>query len=530
MEQTEILRSEKTDTKNLWLYAAAGTLLVASYSLFYGSTLVGLAEEWLSYISFSYCAAIPLMSLYVVWTRRQVLAKVPVVPSFFGFAVLGGALLIALLGKAVGESFAVQISLVIALAGLVQLILGTRFLKVILFPIVYLTLMVPLPYTIVKEVAYYLRMFNAVVAADVLQMMGIPVYRDAYFLHLPQITLEVADLCSGISSVFALFALGVYYAYFLPVRTSLKLVAIASTIPFAALVNLLRIILTSALAYYVGPVALGYLVHELTGTVTFFIALGLFIGLGEFLQGWVVPADRGVVSRKKDPVNLTSGVPPDWKVVGSGSSRCRWLAIFLGCAALLLGSYLSVRLEAGRPVALFGGLEQVPERVGDYTLRGETASPRYHDPNADREIARSYSDSHSSIDLFAGYRSYQSASNRLASPKLNLVPGWNIVSLEPATLRVSATEAVNGIWMILHDARSKQLVFYWYQTGSSTFGGEIGYRLFQIKRVLFENRSDAAVISISTSIGEAEEIDRAKVRIMAFVADLYPSLKTILPQ
>jgi exosortase len=102
--------------------------------------------------------------------------------------------------------------------------------------------MIPLPYVVTKEFAYNLRLFDSAYSVAALKIIDIPVYRDSYFLHLPNITLEVADGCSGVASIFALFAV---YAYLSPVPWIAKFLVSASAVPIAILANLVRIIVIS---------------------------------------------------------------------------------------------------------------------------------------------------------------------------------------------------------------------------------------------------------------------------------------------
>ena len=261
-----------------------GGALLICFVLIFGSAIVPLYNDWRTFDTFSHGLLIPFIAGYMIWQKRQQLAGAFVAPTLWALVLLLPAVMLGLVGKIIGDAFSERVGLVLCLSGIVWLLLGWQWFKRLSFPLAYLFLMIPLPYAAVKEVAYHLRILNAALAAPALRVLGIPVYRDAYYLHLPDITLEVADLCSGISSVFALFALGAAYIYFTPLRPKWKLAALLSTVPFAAFINLLRIILTAALAYYVSPAVLGMLIHELTGTITFFIALLLFIALCEFFQ------------------------------------------------------------------------------------------------------------------------------------------------------------------------------------------------------------------------------------------------------
>jgi EpsI family protein len=506
-------------------------LILAGYFLFYGSALPELVYDWFNYYGpFSYCAVIPLMSLYVVWRERHTLAKIPAQPALLGFVFVMCAVAIGVIGKAVGDSFAIRVSMVLTTAGLVYLILGKELFKALLFPIGFLFLMIPWPYVLVKEVAYRLRIIDAVLAEGALRALGVIVYRDSYFLHLPNITLEVADLCSGISSVFALFALGSYYAYFLPLRPWMKLLVVASTVPFAALINLLRIILTSVLAYYVGPVALNYLVHELTGIITFFIALALFIGLGEFLQRRVLRGERPVSSEQVADVNgVSESVSFSGRAKVSGSRS--WLAFSAGCFMLFLGVYLSFRLDAVHPLPLARELKSVPDQVGEYSTGKGIGSEAYRDANAEQELSRYYAKGASeTFEVYVGYRSYQRGDKRLSSPKLIMVPHWNFVSLDPAQISIVGAGPIDGVWMTLQKDTAKQLVLYWYQDRGETFAGEVAYRFHQAKKMILDSRTEGAIVRIATPLLDGENAQQARERISRFVPSFYPNLAKILPQ
>jgi exosortase len=105
------------------------------------------------------------------------------------------------------------------------------------------------PYTFLKPLIDHLRLSDAAISAFALNAIGISVTREAYFLYLPNIRLEVADVCSGAASVFALIAVAGIYAYFSSVRPGLQLLLIISAVPFAILANLVRIIVTAILAF-----------------------------------------------------------------------------------------------------------------------------------------------------------------------------------------------------------------------------------------------------------------------------------------
>src|SRR5439155_712129 len=76
----------------------------------------------------------------------------------------------------------------------------------------YLAFMVPLTYLTLRALTYQSRLFDAGITAQALGWLGIPVLRDGVMLHLPNMTLEVADDCSSVPAIAALLALGAAYS------------------------------------------------------------------------------------------------------------------------------------------------------------------------------------------------------------------------------------------------------------------------------------------------------------------------------
>jgi exosortase len=98
-------------------------------------------------------------------------------------------------------------------------------------------------------------------------------------LHLPNITLEVADACSSIPAIAALLSLGVAYAAVARRPLWVRLVLIAATLPFAIGANIVRITSTAAAAYWVGTWTLHTSYHMFNGTVNFLFTFLLLMAL-----------------------------------------------------------------------------------------------------------------------------------------------------------------------------------------------------------------------------------------------------------
>lgn len=257
-------------------------LLVAGL---YGSVLAEMARQWYRDDTYSYGVLIPLVSAWFVYLRRTELLECEAAPSLPGLAIVAAALAQFLLASLARENFTERSSLVLLLAGIVVCLFGPRVFALLRLPILYLIFMVPLPYLVYNAITFPLKLFVATVAVTVLQGLGIAVVGEGNVLMLPNITLEVADACSGIRSLISLLAAATAYAFLL--RTSpLRRWGIAlAAIPIALFTNALRVVATGILAARLGGDAATGFMHETAGMAIFGLALLLLFTVGRLLTG-----------------------------------------------------------------------------------------------------------------------------------------------------------------------------------------------------------------------------------------------------
>jgi EpsI family protein len=269
------------------------------------------------------------------------------------------------------------------------------------------------------------------------------------------------------------------------------------------------------------------LIHELTGTITFFIALALFIVLCEFLQRrFLVKADS---AQQRFGENEADG---ETRLVLPVAIKRSWQPALLGMALLIAAVYLSANTNTQMDKSLSNELSRVGTQMAGYQLNESMGAGFYQDPGADVVFSKVYSSAQSApVELYLGFKAKQQGDKRLKSPRLVFPYGWNYVWIEPA--QVTSTNAnlpINANWMLTQNGQHRVLVLYWFQVGEETFGGEFEKRLIQIRNALFFGRSDGAVVRLATPLTNSDKIDEAKNRLAAFAAELYPRLRGVLPQ
>jgi exosortase len=253
-------------------------------AVLYRAVVPDMVKQWYEDPNYSHGFVVPFIAGYFVYEMRQELYGTDVQPWWPGFLLFACGILQLVVGWLATEYFTMRSSLVVALAGLVLLLFGTRLFRLLALPLAYLFFMVPLPYILYDMVAFPLKIFVTKVSIAFLKLCGVVVLREGNVIQLPTTTLEVADACSGIRSLISLLALGVAYSFFIKITPLRRWVLVLAAIPIAVCANAVRVIGTGFLAQYWGARAAEGFFHEFAGLAVFVVAIALMVSLGTLLS------------------------------------------------------------------------------------------------------------------------------------------------------------------------------------------------------------------------------------------------------
>lgn len=274
---TERARSLPVSSSDLvWHRLALGTMAILAV---YAPLFPSMAHEWATFPNLSHGFAIPVIAGYLVWTRGGEIARTVAAPSWLGLPFVAAGLAWHVGGVVGGEPFLARISLPVTLFGVALLLSGWAVAREMLAGIGYLFFMIPPPYVMLKDLTDRVRLFDATMTAGALPWLGVPVFQDGYLLHLPNMTLEVADVCSSIPAIASFLALAAAYGYVNRRPPLVLAILILSAVPIGIMSNIIRITATAAGVYFIGPIAINNVVHLWNGTTVFVMTLGFLIAL-----------------------------------------------------------------------------------------------------------------------------------------------------------------------------------------------------------------------------------------------------------
>ena len=249
--------------------------LVVIVSMYF-NTLVWLFAAWWNDPYYMYGFIVPMISGYLVWNKRALLARLDKEQSSLGMPVIVAGLLIHGIGVFLTFRFASAISIIIVLAGMILTIYGKAVTKALLFPIGFLFFMVPIP--IAPVIGAALQAPSAGFAASLVSMLGIGATVTGAEICLAESAFEVGAPCSGMKSIIGLLTLAALYAYLLDGSMYMKVTIFLSALPLAIMANVLRIVAILLIANaYGSEVAINFF-HDFSSLLLFSIAaFGLLI-------------------------------------------------------------------------------------------------------------------------------------------------------------------------------------------------------------------------------------------------------------
>lgn len=241
-------------------------------------------------------------ALVIIWMSRNRLKEAPITRSWVGLGILLMGLFFYYAGYR-GDVFTMgQLGFMLALSGCVLWFWGLKVFFILLFPLAFLLFAFPVPGAD-TYIAFPLRMFMSSASAAVLDTIGLDVIRQGTgILSAPnpqlgipagqRFSVDVADPCSGIRSLFALMMVSALYAHFTMKTWWKKWILFLCALPLAILGNLCRILMLT-----IGTVAFGTefaigknaltepsFFHMFAGYLVFIVALGGMVGIGWLLE------------------------------------------------------------------------------------------------------------------------------------------------------------------------------------------------------------------------------------------------------
>jgi len=255
------------------------------FVLTYIPTFIWMWDRWWARDSYySHGILIPFVTAYLIWQKREELALIKKAKSAWGLPLIISGMLMHAFGSLMRVYFVSGFSMLLVFIGLILFFYGAAIFRKILFPVLFLVFMIPVPLVIITNVSFKMKIFAAKIATTVLNYSGIPAIREGSIIRMRHAQVIVDDVCSGLRSLISLMALGSIFAYWMKSTLTKKYILFLTTIPIAILTNVCRVIFLSSVAEIWGvQYAAGFL-HDASGFLVFALAFVLLYVMVRILE------------------------------------------------------------------------------------------------------------------------------------------------------------------------------------------------------------------------------------------------------
>lgn len=236
---------------------------------------IAMAGQWWDSSTYNHILFVPPILGWLVWVRREELARLHPTGWWPGLVLLGGALFVWLLGSVAGVNLVSQLGAVLALQAALLAMLGPRVGAGLLFPLGYMVFLVPFG----DEMVPALQMVTAKITVWLVHLSGVPAEIEGVFIDTPVGLFEVAEACSGVKFLVAMIALGTLVAHCCFTQWRRRALFMVAAIALPILANGVRAWGTIYIAQSQGiEFAVGF-DHIFYGWVFFALVIALLLGL-----------------------------------------------------------------------------------------------------------------------------------------------------------------------------------------------------------------------------------------------------------
>lgn len=505
--------------------AVAAVLLYAAFSLGLGH----MVRVWNEYEEYSFGYLVPLITLFLIWQRKDVLRRIRFEGSWLGpAAVLGGGfgLLLANLSTI---TVLEQYAFLLTLFGIVLSLTGWTGFKVLAVPLAILVFMIPLPLFMMNQLSEVLQLVSSEIGVMVIRLFGISVFLDGNVIDLGIYKLQVADACSGLRYLFPLMTLGFIAAYLYNAALWKRAVIFLVTIPLTVLMNSVRIGIIGVTVNQWGiGMAEGFL-HFFEGWIIFMACMVVLLALMWLLLK--IGPDRKPL-REAFVLEAPAPVPPGTRFVAREVPKTLLLSLGLVAAIAVANQYMPQQelIKPQRkqfldfPLAV-EGWQGTRERLSQVELDVL---------QLDDYIYANYRNAAGHlINFYVAYYDIQARGASATHSPRSCMPGggWNITdfgSREVAGLGPGGGPLHFNRAVIKKDDRT-QIVYYWFQQRGRNLTNEYAIKWYIFWDGLTRQRTDGAMIRFVApkAPGELDEdVDRRMVEFMRLIA---PRLGGFIP-
>lgn len=288
---------------------------------------------------YSHGPLVPAIAAFMIWANRKRIAAANIQPSWIGLALMIVAIPIFIFGHWSSSGALLAGTFFLFLIGATLLLFGIKGSKPVIFPLLYLVFMVPLPSTLLDEATFGVQLESTKIASKMLNASGYETHQigtriECYELPEP---LVVGEACSGFRLLISLLTFTAFFVYMVQAPGWKKAVLVAAALPLSLFINSLRITMIGYAGLWTGSADAMHEFHDWSGYLGLVICFVILFGVARLIK-----ANEFVVSFPSESSSSPAAV--------AASSKRSYGSSWQGFAAIVVLGLLVVAQLGIKPL------------------------------------------------------------------------------------------------------------------------------------------------------------------------------------
>lgn len=241
--------------------------------------------EWTWTGSFyAHATFVPFFVAVMIYRNRERLHAAHQTHSWGGVVLIALAMLLLFFGERGSVAVVKSISFVLLLFGTVLIVVGKQRTKILLFPLAFSMMMIPLiPDQLINAIAFPIQITSAKIAVFLLNMLLLPAQQQGTLIQMDSYRMAVELPCSGFKTLLSLMTFTAAFAYLLEGKLWKRWFLFFITLPMSLLINALRITLIGVVGELMSNNAAAKF-HDYSGFIVLLMAFFFLYTLARILK------------------------------------------------------------------------------------------------------------------------------------------------------------------------------------------------------------------------------------------------------
>lgn len=497
--------------------------LVALFMAYWGG-LDEVVTRWIRQEEYGHGFFIPLITLWMLWKRKNAILESLGASSWSGPLLIGLGVLGLFLGELTAIFILIQLGFLVSLMGLLLALGGLSLLRVSFVPVAFLVFAIPLPYFLDSKLSAGMQLLSSQIGVAFLRAIGMSVFLEGNVIDLGEYKLQVVEACSGLRYLYPLLSIGFLMGYMYRNALWRKWVIFFSTIPITVLMNSARIAIVGLLVERWGDGMADGFLHYFEGWVVFMLCLAMLMG-----EIWVFER----LGNHRQVLDCLDA--PEAKPVIPASRQTGISFPLIGSIGLLLIAAVGVRLLDVRAEVhpARTSLTRFPLDLGQWQAEEVGLSKQVESALGldDYVLADYRHPSEGGVNFYTAYYGSQRKGVSPHSPQVCMPGGgWVITSIERVLIKLKSEQPFEANRVVIEREGKRQLVYYWFEQRGRRIANEYLVKWYLFVDALKRNRTDGALVRITTPFGQGDDAKTIDARMLDFMEVAIPQLPAYVPR